>query len=63
MYVQASDELYFSIVTYMWHMMKYLYVWLFGWFDGQTLLLLKWLTPLAMRSPQGGLYVSGQAWP
>ena len=29
MYVPASDELYFPIVTYMWHMMKYLYVWLF----------------------------------
>ena len=29
MYVPASDELYFPIVTYMWHMLKYLYVWLF----------------------------------
>ena len=63
-YVPASDELYFPIVTYMWHMVKYLYVWLFGWFDGQTLLSLKWLALLAIIcSPQGGLYVSGQAWP
>ena len=52
MYVPASDELYFPIVTYMWRMMKYLYAWLFGWFDGQTFFVIKMInTPGHVLSP------------
>ena len=63
LHVPASSEFNSLLVTYMWHMLWCLYVWLSADVMDSHNCFSEWLTPLAMCSPLGGLYVSGQVWP